>query len=79
MRPFIFMTTVLGAFVLLTVQYSFWIACAVMYISSMLVVAVIAYLGGSRPSWKSKTKGLKKKPLGIVVERECTPEKRKVA
>ena len=79
MRPLIFITTVLGAFVLLTVQYSFWIACAVMYISSMLVVAVIAYLGGSRPSWKSKAKALNNKPLGIVVGRGSTPEKRKVA
>ena len=58
MRSFVFayILAVLGASVFLTVQYSFWVACIIMYISTMIVVAVTAYVGGSRPSWKSKSR-----------------------
>ena len=63
MRSFVFVyiLAVLGAIVFLTVQYSFWVACVITYIFTMLVVAVNAYVGGSRPSWKSNSKVLKDK------------------
>ena len=80
-RPFVFayLLAVLGAGIFFTVQYSFWVACMIVYISTMTVVAVISYVGGSRPSWKSKSKLLKEKPKGIVAERQSLSEDRKVA
>ena len=83
MRLFIFayILAVLGSNVFLAVQYSFWVACVaciIMYINTMIVVAVIAYVGGSRPSWKSKSKLLKDKPKGIAAERPSVSEGRKV-
>ena len=72
MRSFVFVyiLAMLGAIVFLTVQYSFWIACVITYIFTMLVVAVNAYVGGSRPSWKSNSKVLNEKPDEIIAEKE---------
>ena len=67
---FIYILAMLGAIVSLTIQYSLWIACAITYIFTMLVVAVNAYVGGSRPSWKSNSKVLDNKPEVIIAERE---------
>jgi len=68
MRSFVFVYTlaVLEASVFLTIQYSFWVACVAMYSSTMLVVAVIAFVGGSRPSWKSNSKFLKDKAYNAL-------------
>jgi len=42
MRSFVFVyiLAMLGAIVFLTVQYSFWVACVITYIFTMLVVAL---------------------------------------
>jgi hypothetical protein len=42
---FIYILAMLGAIVFLTVQYSFWVACVITYIFTMLVIAVNAYIG----------------------------------
>ena len=72
MRSFVFVyiLAVLGAIVFLTVQYSFWVACVITYIFTMLVVAVNAYVGGSRPSWKSNSKGFNDKHEKIIAKGE---------
>jgi uncharacterized membrane protein YcaP (DUF421 family) len=81
MRSFVFVYTlaVLGASVFLTVQYSFWVACVIMYSSTMLVVAVIAFVGGSRPSWKSKSKVLNDEPDEIIAEGQTVSDDLKAA
>jgi hypothetical protein len=43
MRLLIFLGSVLGLFVFLTVQYSFWVAFGVMELGGMLATAVIAF------------------------------------
>ena len=72
MRAFVFVyiLSMLGAIAFLTVQYSFWIACVITYIFTMLVVAVNAYVGGSRPSWKSNLKVLNNKQEEIIAQGE---------
>ena len=81
MRSFVFVYTlaVLGASVFLTVQYSFWVACVIMYSSTMLVVAVIAFVGGSRPSWKSNSKVLNDEPDEIIAEGQAVSDDLKAA
>ena len=68
MRSFVFVyiLAMLVAIAFLTVQYSFWVACVIAYVFTMLVVAVNAYIGGSRPSWKSYAKVLNDKPEVIA-------------
>ena len=72
MRSFVFVyiLAMLGAIVFLTVQYSFWVACVITYIFTMLVVAVNAYVGGSRPSWKSNSKVFNDKHEKIIAKGE---------
>jgi len=81
MRSFVIVYTlaVLGASVFLTVQYSFWVACVIMYSSTMLVVAVIAFVGGSRPSWKSNSKVLNDEPDEIIAEGQAVSDDLKAA
>jgi len=81
MRSFVIVYTlaVLGASVFLTVQYSFWVACVIMYSSTMLVVAVIAFVGGSRPSWKSNSKVLNDEPDEIIAEGQAVSDDFKAA
>jgi uncharacterized membrane protein YcaP (DUF421 family) len=67
---FIYILAMLGAIVFLTVQYSFWVACVITYIFTMLVIAVNAYIGGSRPSWKTNSKVLNHKPEEIIAKDE---------
>jgi hypothetical protein len=67
---FIYILAMLGAVVFLTVQYSFWVACVITYIFTMLVVAVNAYVGGSRPSWKSNSKVFNDKHEKIIAKGE---------
>jgi len=72
MRSFVFVYifAMLGAIIFLTVQYSFWVACVITYIFTMLVVAVNAYVGGSRPSWKSNSKVFNDKHEKIIAKGE---------
>ena len=50
MRTYVCLSVLLGLGVLLTVQYSFWLACGIIYFGVMLVVAVIAFAGRNSPS-----------------------------
>lgn len=81
MRYFVFVYTlaVLGTSVFLTLQYSFWVACVIVYCSTMLVVAAIAYLGGSRPSWKANAKVLNDQPNEIIADGQAASDDLKAA
>ena len=81
MRYFVFAYTLaaLGASVFLTLQYSFWVACIIVYCSTMLVVAVISFVGGSRPSWKSKSKVVNDQPAEIIADGHAVSEDLKAA
>jgi len=81
MRYFVFVYTLaaLGASVFLTLQYSFWVACVIVYCSTMLVVAVIAFVGGSRPSWKSNSKVLNDQPEEIIADGQAVSDDLKAA
>jgi hypothetical protein len=84
MRLFIFayILAVLGSNVFLAVQYSFWVACVaciIMYINTIIVVAVIAYVGGSRPSWKSKSKIPNDVPDEIIAKEQVVLDDHKAA
>ena len=72
MRSFVFVyiLAMLGAIAFLSVQCSFWVACLITYVFTMLVVAANAYIGGSRSSWKSNAKVINDKPKEIVAKGE---------
>ena len=76
---FIYILAMLGAIVFLTVQYSFWLACVITYIFTMLVVAVIAFVGGSRPSWKSNSKVVNDQPDEIIADGHAVSDDLKAA
>jgi len=49
MRSFIFLSVLLGAFVFLTVHYSFWVAFGLIYFAGMLIVTVLSFAIRSKP------------------------------
>ena len=81
MRYFVFVYTLaaLGASVFLTLQYSFWVACVIVYFSTMLIVAVIAFVAGSRPSWKSNSKILNDQAEEIIADGQAVSNDLKAA
>ena len=44
MHSFVFLLIILGVFVSLAIQYSFWVAIGIMQLSGMFVVVVTAFL-----------------------------------
>jgi Na+/H+ antiporter NhaB len=76
---FAYILAVLGSNVFLAVQYSFWVACVTVYCSTMLVVAVIAFVGGSRPSWKSNSKVVNNQPDEIIADGQAVSDNLKAA
>ncbi len=53
MRLLIFLASVLGLFVYLTVQYSFWVAFGTIELCGMLATAVIAFAVRGRQPFTS--------------------------
>lgn len=78
MRPFIFLSVVLGL-VVLTVQYSFWVACGIVYFTCMLIVAEIAFAGGSRRSGISNSVALNNELGKLTAEGRAASEDLKAA
>lgn len=79
MRSFVFLSAVLGVAAFLTVHYSFWVTCGIMYLSCMLVVAVIAFAGRSRQPGISSSVVLDDEPGELPVEGQTASEDRKAA
>lgn len=48
MRTFVCLSVFLGLLSFLTAHYSFWLAVGILYLGSMLIVAVIAFAARSR-------------------------------
>ena len=79
MRSFVLISAMLAAVLLLTVQYSFWMASAILYMSGMFVVAVIAFAGRCRPSGKSTSSVLNDKTEQTIIEGNAASEDLKAA
>ena len=79
MRSYVCLSALLGMVVFLTVHYSFWVACGIMYFGGLLVVAVIAFVGRSRQPGISSSVVLDDKPGQLTVEGQTASEHLKAA
>ena len=79
MRSYVCLSALLGMVVFLTVHYSFWVACGIMYFGGMPVVAVIAFVGRSRQHGISSSVVLDDKPGQLTVEGQTASEHLKAA
>ena len=79
MRTYICLSALLGLGAFLTVLYSFWMACVIMYLVGMLVVAVIAFAWRGRQANVSNYVALDDKHLQMKVEEQAASEELKAA
>ena len=79
MRSCVCLSALLGVVVFLTVHYSFWVACGIMYFGGMLVVAVIALAARSRQPAISSSVVLDDNPGQLTVEGQTASEDLKAA
>ena len=79
MRTFVYLSALLGLAAFLTIHYSLWLAIGIMYISGMLIVAVIAFAGRSRQMGLSNCVASDDKHRQIKVEEQTTSEELKAA
>ena len=79
MRTFVCLSALLGLASFLTIYHSFWLAVGIMYLGGMLIVAVIAFAGRSKPTGVPNCVALDDKHLQIKVEEQTTSEDLKAA
>jgi hypothetical protein len=79
MRSCVCLAALLGLIGFLTVHYSFWVACGIIYFAGILVVAVVAFVTRRRQSGELSYVALDDKHCQVNVEGQTISEKLKAA